>query len=71
MLCFVGFGRDLFEQKRPEVLMVKEFIETPVVNHTEFLFIVKPTLIGGSEILELDKKLRVYFLLPETDSSNI
>jgi hypothetical protein len=70
VLCFFGFGIDLLQKKKPEILLGKEFIQTPKISRSHFNFLISPQLRGGKVIPEVMRKLSFHLSFGLTDNSD-
>ncbi len=61
ILCFIGFGLDLFQKKRPEILLSKMLDYLNVIPHQKTVFAMTPLLKGGMRVQEPQRKLIPWF----------
>jgi hypothetical protein len=65
-LCIIGFGLDIFEKRKPEILTSKELNYTNFINASNLLFAVAPMMIGGQIIPDLKRRLNLMIQYSET-----
>jgi hypothetical protein len=68
ILFFIGFGYDLFEKKRPEILNSKEFNQDNTLEADQLKFLILPHLPGGGKIKELSRKVMPFMYHVQTEA---
>ena len=61
ILCFAGFGQDLFQRKRPDIFLSKVLDYLNVIPHQRMVFAMAPLLKGGKRIKEPLRKMTPWF----------
>jgi hypothetical protein len=66
ILCFIAFGRDLFERQNPTSMIIKEFQKLPIPSKNQLKFYIAPhydpALGKGDLIQNIEKKLDLFFV---------
>ena len=69
VLCFIGFGIDLFERKRPEIYNSKELNFMNKIEKKHTIFALAPMMRGGYNIPDLERKFLPFFSHAQVNSS--
>jgi hypothetical protein len=70
-ICFILFGLDLVQKKKPDVMTNEVFIPDPLANLSEFTFLMKPFDIGLNSTTEVARKFSFNLLYIDLNESRI
>ncbi len=70
ILCFVGFGLDLFERKMAEILNSREYKKDNRIERDQLHFIVLPLMPGGIKMKDVKRKVMAYMYYVETTAES-
>jgi hypothetical protein len=69
ILCFIGFGMDLFQRKKPSTLLTKIYDSYPKVEYNRFKFLLAPAYNGPRKMNDIKRKLSFTYTYHQADST--
>jgi hypothetical protein len=69
ILCFIGFGMDLFLRKKPSTLLTKIYDSYPKVEYNRFKFLLAPAYNGPRKMNDIKRKLSFTYTYHQADST--
>jgi hypothetical protein len=67
ILCFMGFGLDLFQRQRPIVYNSRQLILNNALKRNQTDFVLAPMMGGSQSIPNVDRKLKLFIQVIDTN----
>jgi archaellin len=68
VLCFIGFGLDLFERQRPTTYSTKQLLLNNTIYRNQVEFVLAPMFLRGRPINDIGKKMQLFLEVINTDN---